>query len=730
MVTRRRLHTKKMGTGYQRYIAYGLQVGLLTLGYFGAAQLSIAALNLEAAASPLWPPAGIALAALMIFGQRLWVGVALGTVGVALAAQLSVPTAILVSLGSPLQALVGSRLLCQRGLHQRQWQLSDLLSFMVLGVGATPLINAIYSTSVGYAAGLVAPDQLVKNAALIWLGDGMGILVLTPMLLMGVLGLKHHQQPIRRRVPWLLELCLCLGLMMGMSGLVFGSQTGSAIAQYPLEYLPFPFVVWSALRLGLRGTTLASFLVSVIAVIGAVHRGGPFITKVEGNLDEAILLLQAYIAVVSITALVLSVVVAERQQSEAKLARSEASLQNAQTMARLGNWDWEAGGLLNWSAQLYQLLGYTPTVAPSRALYLQRVHPLDRDRVMQAWDRQQAYALDYRLQLPDGDERIVNEQVQVSPHRITGTVQDITERHQAEMALRESETLRATMYRYLSQDLAEELLDTGKTSVGGARQFVSILFADIRGYTRLSEQMPPEMVVDLLNAYFEIMVDVIFEQNGTLDKFIGDAIMAIFGSPVPQADHARRAVRTALNMQRSLAQFNQQQRQQGKPTIEIGMAINSDHVVTGNIGSSKRMEFTAIGDGVNLTARLEGLTKLYGCSILISEHTYQLCQEEIWVRELDYVRVKGKTQPVHIYEVLGMKADTPVCPQQPWVDLYHQGRQYYHDRDFETAMELFSKVLYQTPDDRAANLYYERCQQWLQSPPDAQWDGAWQFETK
>ncbi|MEL6137576.1 MAG: MASE1 domain-containing protein, partial [Cyanobacteria bacterium J06628_6] len=376
-----------MGTGYQRYIAYGLQVGLLTLGYFGAAQLSIAALNLEAAASPLWPPAGIALAALMIFGQRLWVGVALGTVGVALAAQLSVPTAILVSLGSPLQALVGSRLLCQRGLHQRQWQLSDLLSFMVLGVGATPLINAIYSTSVGYAAGLVAPDQLVKNAALIWLGDGMGILVLTPMLLMGVLGLKHHQQPIRRRVPWLLELCLCLGLMMGMSGLVFGSQTGSAIAQYPLEYLPFPFVVWSALRLGLRGTTLASFLVSVIAVIGAVHRGGPFITKVEGNLDEAILLLQAYIAVVSITALVLSVVVAERQQSEAKLARSEASLQNAQTMARLGNWDWEAGGLLNWSAQLYQLLGYTPTVAPSRALYLQRVHPLDRDRVMQAWDR-------------------------------------------------------------------------------------------------------------------------------------------------------------------------------------------------------------------------------------------------------------------------------------------------------------------------------------------------------
>ncbi len=718
-------HGRPMRSQQRTYL---FQVGGLALVYFLAARLSMIALNLEAAASPLWPPAGIALAAL-IWQRRLWPGVALGTIAVALSAQLALPTAILVSLGSPLQAWVGSQLLRDRQLQVRSWQLSELLAFLAWGVLVTPWVNAVYSTAVGYFTGLVPLSSLLQNVALIWLGDGMGILVLTPMLLLG----RKRTGRFGVQQPWSLELCLCLGLVVAMSGVVFGSQPGSAISQYPLEYLPFPFVVWAALRLGLQGSALSCFLVSVIAVVGAVYRGGPFITKVDGNLNEAILLLQAYIAVVSVTALVLAVVVTEREQSEAKLVRSEASLRNAQAIARLGNWDQE-GQRLKWSNQLYQLLGYTPAVEPSRSLFLQRVHPLDRDRVANAWthaiDQQQSYALDYRLQLPDGVERIVSEQVQVEPLRITGTVQDITERQQAELALRESETLRTTMYRYLSQDLAEELLGTGKTTVGGARQYVSILFADIRGYTRLSEQMPPEKVVELLNAYFEIMVDVIFEQQGTLDKFIGDAIMAIFGSPVAQSDHAYRAVKTALNMQRALGQFNQQQQEQGRPTIDIGMAINSDHVVTGNIGSSKRMEFTAIGDGVNLTARLESLTKYYGCGILISEHTYQLCKDDVWVRELDYVRVKGKTQPVYIYELLGLRSETSVCPQQEWVELYHQGRQYYQQQSFELAAEMFTKILHCYPCDLAAEVYCDRCQQFLQAPPGKDWDGAWQFERK
>ncbi|MEO1590139.1 MAG: MASE1 domain-containing protein, partial [Cyanobacteria bacterium J06632_22] len=458
-----------MGLQQRKYL---FRVVLLALGYFLAARLSMTALDLEAAASPLWPPAGIALAAL-IWRRQLWVGVVLGAVAVALSAQLSLLTALVVSLGSPLQAWVGGGLLRDLGLRSQPWRLPSLLRFLGIGVLVTPLVNAVYSTLVGMSTGLVAPGDALQNAALIWLGDGMGILVLVPVLLLGLAKVDFEVKADRT-----LELCLCLGLLVVTSGIVFASQPESAIAKYPLEYLPFPFVVWSALRLGLRGTTLASFLVSVIAVVGAVYRGGPFITKVEGNLSEAILLLQAYIAVISVTALVLAVVVTERQQSELQLVRSEASLRNAQTIARLGNWD-QTGERLKWSSQLYQLLGYTAAVEPSRSLFLQRVHPLDRDRVANAWAQQQPYALDYRLQLPDGTERIVSEQVQVEPHRVTGAVQDITERQQAEMALRESETLRTTMYRYLSQELAEELLGNGNTTVGGARQYVSILFADI-----------------------------------------------------------------------------------------------------------------------------------------------------------------------------------------------------------------------------------------------------------
>ncbi|NEP19439.1 MAG: PAS domain-containing protein, partial [Leptolyngbya sp. SIO4C1] len=626
------------------------------------------------------------------------------------------------------------------GLHLRQWQLPDLLKFMVWGVIITPMINAWYSTLVGSLFGVVT-DRFFENAALIWLGDGMGVLVLTPALLMGVTELRRTAGAVRHRLPWLMELCLCLGLLVSVSGVVFGSKTGSAIAKYPLEYLPFPFVVWSALRLDLRGTTFASFLVSVIAVIGAVHRGGPFITKAEGSLSEAILLLQAYIAVISVTALVLSVVVTERRQSEARLARSEASLANAQQIARLGNWDWELAGdahaasELRWSNELYTLLGYpVASVVPSQRLFLERVHPGDRDRVTRAWQaaaaEQQTYTIDYRLLLPTGTERIVNEQVQIEPTCLTGTVQDITERKQTEAALREGETLRATMYRYLSQELAEQLLQSGTTSLGGARQFVSILFADIRRYTTLSEQLEAEAVVTLLNTYFETMVDVIFEHRGTLDKFIGDAIMAVFGSPLYQADHAQRAVAAALQMQQQLAQFNQRQQQQGSPTIQIGIGINSDDVITGNIGSSKRMDFTAIGDGVNLTARIEGATKLYGCPIIISENTYQLCQETLWVRELDYVRVKGKSQPVSLYEVLGLRSQPLSSQQQQQIACYHQGRQHYQQRRFQQAADLFTQLLVDNPADQAAALYLRRCQQLQQQPPGPSWDGAWQLSAK
>ncbi|ESA32590.1 adenylate cyclase [Leptolyngbya sp. Heron Island J] len=744
-----------MANEHQWHTSYWVRVGSLAICFFVTAQLSTTVLNLEAAASPLWPPAGIALAALLINGQNLWVGVALGAFWASLADQVPWELSLVLCFGSALQALVGSYFFRRRWQHSLQlysWRLDDLLAFVGLGVMVTPLINAVYSTLIGYGFGVLTRAQLGQNALVIWLGDGMGILVLTPLLLAIAAGRQ-------RKIPWRIssywELGLCLGMLVAISAMVFGAQTDSAIAKYPLEYLPFPFVVWAALRLGLHGTTLASFLVSVIAVTGAVHRGGPFITKAEGNLSEAMLLLQAYAAVISITALVLSVVVTERQQSNAKLARSEASLVKAQRIAQLGNWDWSLGvnekaikpikpgekNLLSenkslvWSDELYSLLGYPiGSVPPSQSLFLERVHPADQQRVGLAWNvalnHQKPYRLDYRLLLPDGTERTVNEHVHIEPNHITGTVQDITERKQTEAALRETEALRATMYRYLSQDLAEQLLDSKNTRLGGARQFVSILFADIRSYTTLTEQLPPEEVVVLLNRYFETMVDVIFAHRGTLDKFIGDAIMAVFGSPIPQADHAQRAVTTALGMQQQLAHFNQQQTNQGLPTVQIGIGINSDDVITGNIGSSKRMEFTAIGDGVNLTSRIESATKYYGCPIIISENTYALCKETVWVRELDYVCVRGKRRPVHLYEVLGMRSHPLSGSQQEKIALYKKGRTLYQQQNFNLAIEIFMELLRQDPTDQATRLYLERCQQLQKKPPKHDWDGSWQLQEK
>ena len=748
-----------MANEHQWYTGYWMQVGSLAICFFITAQLSTTVLNIEAAASPLWPPAGIALAALLINGQNRWVGVALGAFWASLADGVPWGLSLVLCVGSALQALVGSyffRRRWQQSLRLYSWQLDDLLAFLGLGVMVTPLINAVYSTIIGYGFGVLTRAELGQNAVVIWLGDGMGILMLTPLLL-AIAARRQRQLSWPMGLRW--ELGICLSMLVAVSILVFGAQTDSAIAKYPLEYLPFPFVVWAALRLGLHGTTLASFLVSVIAVTGAVHRGGPFITKAEGTLDEAILLLQAYTAVITITALVLSVVVTERQQSNAKLARSEASLVKAQRIAQLGNWDWSLGvneRMLNntiepnktgenilvpdntslvWSEQLYTLLGYPiGAVPPSQSLFLERVHPADQQRVGLAWNvalnHHKPYCLDYRLLLPDGTERTVNEHVYIEPDRITGTVQDITERKQTEAALRETEALRATMYRYLSQDLAEQLLNSKNTRLGGARQFVSILFADIRSYTTLTEQLAPEEVVVLLNRYFETMVDVIFAHRGTLDKFIGDAIMAVFGSPIPQDDHAQRAIATALGMQQQLLHFNQQQTNQGLPTVQIGIGINSDDVITGNIGSSKRMEFTAIGDGVNLTSRIESATKYYGCSIIISENTYALCKETVWVRELDYVCVRGKQRPVHLYEVLGMRSHPLSCSQQEKIALYKKGRTLYQQQNFNLAIKIFMELLRKHPTDQATRLYLERCQQLQKMPPNQDWEGSWRLQEK
>jgi len=290
--------------------------------------------------------------------------------------------------------------------------------------------------------------------------------------------------------------------------------------------------------------------------------------------------------------------------------------------------------------------------------------------------------------------------------------------------------LKSTMYRYMTQELAEELLKLDDAKLGGDRKEVSILFSDIRSYTALTESLEAEEVVGMLNEYFESMVEAIFKYKGTLDKYIGDAIMAVFGSPLPLKDHAWRAVQTAIEMRHRLEDFNARRVACNKVPIRIGMGINSDSVISGNIGSSKRMEFTAIGDGVNLGSRLEGASKQYGCDIVISEHTYKPCADLVYVRELDKIRVKGKTQPVAIYELVGLGTDPVSEQKQQVIEHYHKGRELYLNRDFAFAIGEFAQVLRIDPNDKPADMHLVRCQHWLKSAPPEDWDGAWNLTEK
>lgn len=291
--------------------------------------------------------------------------------------------------------------------------------------------------------------------------------------------------------------------------------------------------------------------------------------------------------------------------------------------------------------------------------------------------------------------------------------------------------MKATMYRYMTPGVAERVMALGEDALMvGERKDVTILFSDIRSYTSLTEGMEASDVVNLLNDYFETMVEAVFNYEGTLDKFIGDALMAVFGAPLPLPHHAGMAVKSALDMRRRLAEFNERRRMANQPIIRIGIGISSGEVVSGNIGSQKRMDYTVIGNGVDISSRLEGVTKQYGCDIILSEFTYQLCRDQVWVRELDRIRVKGKTQPINIYELIGDR-QTPIDAQtEEFLALYHSGRLAYTQMDFDTAIQRFEKAQHMRPTDQAIAVHLERAHTYRQTPPPPDWDGVHTMTTK
>lgn len=286
--------------------------------------------------------------------------------------------------------------------------------------------------------------------------------------------------------------------------------------------------------------------------------------------------------------------------------------------------------------------------------------------------------------------------------------------------------MKTAMYRYMTPNVAEQVMALGEDALMvGERKDVTILFSDIRGYTTLTENLGASEVVTLLNQYFETMVEAVFNFEGTLDKFIGDALMAVFGAPLPLTEnHAWMAIRSALDMRQRLDEFNRHRIIENQPKIRIGIGVSSGEVVSGNIGSQKRMDYTVIGDGVNLSARLESLTKEYGCDIILSEYTYNLCADRVWVRELDKIRVKGKNKAVSIYELLETKDRELSRELNKFLYVYKMGREDYLGRNFEQAIAWFEAALQLRPEDRPSQIHLENARRYLVNAPDAAWDGV------
>lgn len=290
--------------------------------------------------------------------------------------------------------------------------------------------------------------------------------------------------------------------------------------------------------------------------------------------------------------------------------------------------------------------------------------------------------------------------------------------------------LKSTMSRYMDPGIADRLVAAGAEALGGQAVEATVLFADIRSFTTISEQLGPTGTVALLNEYFTLMVDCIQKEGGMLDKFIGDAIMAGFGVPVAHEDDTDRAVRAAIAMIRELRRWNGERAAEGRSAVDIGVGLNSDTIVSGNIGSKKRMDYTMIGDGVNLASRLEGACKQYGAHILASELTVRRLKGTYRTRELDRIVVKGKTRPVAIYEVLDHHTDETYPHLVDALGHFRDGLGKYRKRDFAGAAKLFEQVLALNPADKAAKLYVERCARLAGETLPEGWDGVWTMETK
>jgi len=276
---------------------------------------------------------------------------------------------------------------------------------------------------------------------------------------------------------------------------------------------------------------------------------------------------------------------------------------------------------------------------------------------------------------------------------------------------------------YVPEQVVDEILkNPSMLTLGGDRKEVTILFSDIKGFTSLSEELSPEELVNILNEYLSVMTDVVFSHRGLLDKYIGDAIMAVYGAPLPQPDHPMQACTTALDMMAELDRLMARWKTMGRPAFSIRIGINTGYAAVGNMGSRKRFDYTVMGDAVNLASRLENLNKQYETVCLVTEYTYRRVKDEISFRELDLVRVRGKHIPEKIYEMIGRKGQFP--DREEAAARFEHGLALVRSRRWEEALTLFESIRREFPGDVPTQMYLSRIRQALTNPPPADWDGV------
>ena len=298
------------------------------------------------------------------------------------------------------------------------------------------------------------------------------------------------------------------------------------------------------------------------------------------------------------------------------------------------------------------------------------------------------------------------------------------------MEMGQKKMIKGAFGQYLSPAVVEILVkDPSKLSLGGESREMTAFFSDVAGFSSISEKLTPAELVQLLNEYLTAMCDIIASHDGTIDKFEGDAIIAFWGAPLDQPDHAALACLSCVDMANHMLGMREKLKAEGRPNMTVRMGVNSGPMVVGNMGSAQRMDYTIMGDAVNLAARLEGANKFYSSGTMISDATYEQAKDVVEARKLDVVRVVGKKEPITIYQLLerkGQLSDT----MTELLKRYYHAYEAYEARDFAEALKRFEHALELDENDGPTLTFVARCKEYVESPPPAEWDGVFQFTSK